>query len=231
MADDKYLDSLFERVEALEGNGGNDFDKYVLATDADFSRKFDEYFEYVGSDEYVIVPAVIQGITNDTCYRMFRNGTVKGVALEDSEAILTMERMFYQFQNDTVELKYFLTSNVKNMDFMFYDSNLTTIDLSSFDTQNLTSCQDMFNLCDLIEELDLSNFITTNITTIRRMFRGMTSLLILDISNFTHESVSVNSSMFENINPSSIIYVKNTTELAYWPSTSNIPVGVTFQIK
>ena len=70
---------------------------YVIATDADFSGTADGDFVYIGSDEHVIIPHKIKGVTvTKTPYMFGRNASiVKGVATLEGHSITNMSDMFY----------------------------------------------------------------------------------------------------------------------------------------
>ena len=125
---------------------------YVIATDADFSGTRDGEFVYIGSDDYVIIPHKIKGVTVTKTYNdsaiggMFgRNASiVKGVATLEGHSITNMRQMFHNSQATTLDLSNFDTSNVTDMYRMFYNSLATTLDLSSFDTSKVTDMDWMF---------------------------------------------------------------------------------------
>lgn len=125
---------------------------YVMATDADFSGTADGEFVYIGSDDYVIIPHKIKGITVTKTYNsssiggMFgiKESIVKGVATLKGHSITDMSHMFRNSQATSLDLSSFDTSNVTNMSYMFAGSKATILDLSSFDTSNVTNTTYMF---------------------------------------------------------------------------------------
>ena len=148
---------------------------YVMATDADFSGTIDGRFTYIGSDDYVIIPHKIKGVTvtkmGGSGYGMFSldASIVKGVATLEGHSITNMAYMFYGSQATTLELSYLDTSNVTVMDYMFYSPQATSLDLSSFDTSNVTNMAEMFYYSQATT-LDLSSFDTSNVTNMTYMF-------------------------------------------------------------
>jgi hypothetical protein len=92
-------------------------DGYVLASDTDFSGSSDGGFCYIGTAEYVEVPAVIKGVTLTSLDYMFDgNTTVKGVILPDSDEITSMEGTFGY---STIEEVGAIPENVEDMSCAF----------------------------------------------------------------------------------------------------------------
>jgi hypothetical protein len=92
-------------------------DGYVLASDTDFSGSSDGGFYYIGTAEYVEVPAVIKGVTLTSLDYMFdSNTTVKGVMLPDSDEITSMEGTFGY---STIEEVGAIPENVEDMSCAF----------------------------------------------------------------------------------------------------------------
>ncbi len=126
--------------------------RYVLATDADFSGTADGDFVYIGSDDYVIIPHKIKGVTVTKMYNSYNIGgmfgvnasIVKGVATLEGHSITNMSCMFRDSRATTLDLSSFDTSNVTDMSYMFFNSQATTLDLSSFDTSKVTNMNYMF---------------------------------------------------------------------------------------
>ena len=107
--------------------------RYIRTTSADFDASGD----YIGSEEYIILPA-----DKPDGYRI-RNLNVKGVAT-NGDYLTDTSNMFYGNPSLYLELDYLNTSNVTNMSSMFYGSQATTLDLSSFDTSKVTNMGGMF---------------------------------------------------------------------------------------
>ena len=146
---------------------------YVMATDADFSGTADGDFVYIGSDEYVIIPHKIKGITITRTSGMFgsRASIVEGVATLEGHSITDMTSMFAYSQATTLDLSSFDTSNVHSLRWMFQNSQATTLDLSSFDTSKVNDMTSMFYNSPATT-LDLSSFDTSNIISMASMFRN-----------------------------------------------------------
>lgn len=118
---------------------------YVLATDADFSGTEDGTFKYIGTDEYVIIPNVIKGVTvTNTEYMFMSTINVKGVASLEDNSITNMGYMFFSSQSPTLDLSYLNTNKVNTMLGMFNSCKATALSLLSFNTRNVTQMTTMF---------------------------------------------------------------------------------------
>ena len=142
---------------------------YVLATDDDFSGTTDGNFQYIGTDEYVVIPNVIKGVPVTSYSMMFIGSSViKGVA-SNNPNVTDMMGMFTESSATELDLSSFDTSNVTNMMGMFAGSSAITLDLSSFDTSNVTNMEAMFAGSSAIT-LDLSSFDTSSVNNMYCMF-------------------------------------------------------------
>ena len=169
---------------------------YALATDDDFIGTTDGNFQYIGTDEYVVIPNVIKGVPVTSYAGMFMgNSVIKGVASNNTN-VTNMNSMFGSSSATTLDLGSFDTSNVTDMSDMFYNSSATALDLSSFDTSNVTSMSYMFGESSATA-LDLSNFDTYNVTDMSYMFDG-SQATTLDLSNFDTSNVTSMTNMFYN---------------------------------
>lgn len=152
---------------------------YVMATDADFRGTADGEFVYIGSDDYVIIPHKIKGITVTKTYNSVSIGgmfginasIVKGVATLKGHSITDMSHMFRHSKATSLDLSGFDTSNVTDMSYMFRNSQATTLDLTTFDTSNVLTMNYMF-YDSQATSLDLSSFNTSNVTNMNYMFYG-----------------------------------------------------------
>ena len=98
----------------------------------------------------------------------------------------------------SLDLNYFDTSNITDMEAMFENcESLTSLDLSSFDTSNVTNMSGMFRVCQSLASLDLSNFNTFSVTDMSYMFYGCVNLISLDISYFNTSNVTDMRDMFD----------------------------------
>lgn len=160
---------------------------YVLATDADFSGTVNGRFVYVGSDDYVIIPKVIKGVTiTATGYGtrdqygwvtgsgMFKDSTVKGVMLEKGNSVISMINMFYYCKSTTLDLSNLDTSNVTNILGMFRGCSATELDVSNFDTSKITAMDGVFRDCKL-NFFDLSSWDTSKVTRSSYIFSGVSN--------------------------------------------------------
>ena len=124
------------------------------------SVEFDSYGDYIGIEEYIILPE------DKNKHYQITNSNVKGVAT-NGNYLLEADNMFNGYNGLDLELDYLDTSNVTTMYQMFNNSKLTTLDVSSFDTSNVTDMYRMF-YNSKATSLDLSSFDTSNVTNIDR---------------------------------------------------------------
>ena len=101
------------------------------------------------------------------------------------------------FNLNNIDLSYFDTSRVTNMNGMF-DSleKITSLDVSNFDTSKVTDMSEMFARLKSITSLDLSNFDTSNVTNMYNMFCVTYNITSLDLSNFNTNNVTDMEGMF-----------------------------------
>ena len=127
----------------------------------------------------------------------------------------------------TIDLSYFKTSKVNNMELMFnkcqklkeikgmnkirtnnvinmysmfqYCNELEYLDLSSFDTKNVTNMGLMFSNCYKIREIKgINQFNTINVIDMHSMFEYCNELEFLDLSNFDTKKVENFGFMFND---------------------------------
>ena len=103
--------------------------RYIQTTTADFDANGD----YIGAEEYIILPA-----DKPSGYKI-TNLNVKGVAT-NGDYLTDTTNMFRDNNSLYLELDYLDTSNVTNMTFIFNNSQ-PTLDLSSFDTSKVKNMQ------------------------------------------------------------------------------------------
>ena len=121
-------------------------------------------------------------------------GGTNGIILQEGGASFT-----YMANVTSIDLEYFDTSNVTDMNSMFFGcSSLTSLNLTSFDTSNVTSMGFMFPGCSSLTSLDLSNFDTSNVTGMGSMFWGCSSLTSLNLTSFDTSKVTGMHDMFYN---------------------------------
>jgi len=224
--------------------------KYTLATDDDFIKIGDD-FQYIGTDEYVEIPHVIQGENVESYKSMFAGTSVKGVKstnpnvinmgymfagstadtldLSDlnTAGVLYMYEMFSGSQARNLDLSSFDTSNVVQMGGMFALTKATTLDLSSFDTSNVTDMQSMFYNSEATS-IDLSSFDTSNVTDMQSMFYNAKTTT-LDLSSFDTSKAYVNS-MFDGSQVTTG-YARTQTDADKLNLSSGKPAGLTFTVK
>ena len=100
-----------------------------------------------------------------------------------------------------IDLSYFDTSQVNDMDIMFHGcSNLISLNLANINTSNVISMRNMFNSCSNLVSLDLSSFDTSQVHNTDKMFSGCSNLISLNLTNFDITSVTSMSSMLSGCN-------------------------------
>jgi len=191
--------------------------RYVQTTTADFDANGD----YIGTEEYIILPADKQ-----SGYRI-QNINVKGVAT-DGDYLTSCQNMFNGNPSLYLELDYLDTSNVTTMANMFWNSQATTLDLSSFDTSKVTNMNSMFNGSQATT-LDLSSFDTSNVTNMGYMFSG-SQATTLDLSSFDTSNVTNMSNMFY-YSKATIGYARTQADADNFNSSSNKPSTLNFVVK
>lgn len=173
-------------------------DGYVLAQDSDFTFN-DELgtYLYTGDDEYVVIPHKIQGNYLDSLTFMFvYASSVKGVAF-NSPRPMDMTGVFYSqlVDRQSLDLRYFDTSNAINMNGMFAYYQGSPLDLSHFNTSKVVAMDNMFSFYKG-EPLNLSSFDTSNVETMTYMFSGAITPS-LDLSVLNTSKVYTMSSLFQ----------------------------------
>ena len=139
-----------------------------------------------------------------------------------------MLEMFHRNKNlISIDVSYFDTRNVTNMESMFamdlYDGSLLTeLDVSNFDTSKVTNMADMFAFIDKLTYLDLKNFDTSNVTDMSQMFRYCYKLEQVDLSNFDTSNVTNMSWLFEDNYSLKNIYVGNKWNVASVEISNNM---------
>jgi len=102
------------------------------------------------------------------------------------------------YVTEIIDLHYFDTSGVTNMNSMFNGSvSLAYLDVSSWDTSNVTSMAAMFNSI-AATSLDVSNWDTSQVTTMNRMFQYATNLTTLDVSGWDTSNVTDMEALFHD---------------------------------
>ena len=195
------VNGLFDTADAVitgghsnpNGGAGTDegspSDPYTVATDSDFNFIPDSfgdmtvggekgYFAYVGSDTYVRVPDVIQGVTLTSMRRMFMGTSVEGVAV-NNPVITSMYETFKDVTASALDLSSFYTPGVTEISGMFEGLTLTAaLDLSQFDTSNVVRMMSMFEGYNG-PTVDLTAFDFTSVTHLTDIFKDATTPTIL----------------------------------------------------
>lgn len=94
----------------------------------------------------------------------------------------TTKSMFEDCKAEYIDLRFFNTSNVRNMTCMFNGCRARYIDLSSFDTSNVKYMDSMFQNCGP-EVLNLSSFNTSKVINMDYMFYVYSAELILGLNS------------------------------------------------
>ena len=191
--------------------------RYIQTTSADF----DANGNYIGTNEYIILPA-----DKPSGYRIL-NINVKGVAT-NGDYLTDTSHMFNGSPSLYLELDYLDTSNVTLMNNMFTQSQATTLDLSGFDTSNVTNMGFMFGNNQAII-LDLSSFDTSNVTNMSGMF-GQSKATELDLSSFDTSNVTNMNYMFIS-SKTTTGYAKTQTDADRFNNSSMKPSTLTFVVK
>ena len=101
--------------------------------------------------------------------------------------------------SDVSGLQNLNTSQVTNMENMFNGCEiLNDLDLSNFNTANVTDMSGMFSSCERFSSLDVSHFNTAKVTDMSGMFGYCTGLTALDVSHFNTAKVTDMAGMFSN---------------------------------
>ena len=129
------------------------------------------YWHYIGNEEIVTIPHVIQGFPVTSYNNMFAE--------------------HWDYEPDTIPKKIISTNKkIKNMDSMFhgfgyedlnYENNMDllekSLDLTELDTSGVVSMNNMFDDADLFF-LDVSSFDTSNVESMDSMFAGSKAELV-----------------------------------------------------
>ena len=191
--------------------------RYKQTTTADFNASGD----YIGTDEYIILPA------EKTSGYKITNINVKGVAT-NGDYLTDASEMFRDNNSLYLELDFLNTSNVTTMVRMFRESQATTLDLSSFDTSNVTNMWGLFRESQATT-LDLSSFDTSNVTNMREMFR-QSQATTLDLSSFDTSNVTNIAEMFMS-SQATTGYARTQADADKFNNTNNKPETLNFVVK
>ena len=160
----------------------------------------------------VKINGITQNIVNHTYFFEKSDNNVELIWNNPIDKCSNMFRSCHDVNE--VDLSYFDTSQIINMEFMFYNCQfLTSINLANFDTSKVTSMWSLFNLCTRITSLDLSKFNTSKVKSMLNMFYYCYTLTSLDLSNFDTSLVTSMQGMFKECNKLEYINMKKFTEL------------------
>lgn len=187
---------------------------YVMAKDSDFEfvtvsqggysykGKYG-YFRYKGTDEYVEIPKVIQGMEVRDYQYMFQHApkTLKGIK-SDNQNVRSMFGMFSHSNAETLDLTQLDTSRITSMHGTFINSNTKYVDFSNWDTRNVTNMTSMFSGSKM-ENIDISHLDTGRLEAIGAMFKGATAKTI-KLGNMNTSRVGSMNELFMNTRAESI---------------------------
>ena len=118
----------------------------------------------------------------------------------DTSKVNNMEYLFFSCNKlkKIKGLNKLNTSNVNNMNSMFQNcSNLEYLDLSNFDTSKVNDMGFMFSVCNNLKEIEgINKFNTSNVINMNGIFQQCTNLEDLDVSNFDTSKVNDMGYMF-----------------------------------
>lgn len=213
-----------EWVEDLENQG------YVVAEDTDFDGDVDGEFIYKGTDEKVIVPEIIKGVTITSGKEMFsKNTPVEAVAINNPN-LIDMSYMFHNNPSTSLDVSNLVTENAWNMEWMFSDSKAPSLDVSSFDTSKVTNMRYMFS-GSKATSLDLSSFDTSNVSRMARMF-AYSKATSLDLSSFDTSNVpgTGTGDMFK-LSQATTAYARTLADANKFNSSTGKPTALIFVVK
>ena len=108
------------------------------------------------------------------------------------EELISAPYMFALCDFNTINLRYFNTSKIENMEGMFYGCKVKSVDLSKFSVKNASNLPFMFANSYFEQGLDVSSFYTDGARIMAHMFngckskiRGLTSLSYATAFDFT----------------------------------------------
>lgn len=136
--------------------------------------------------------------TTDTTY-YYANGVTTPGAVGRLMMNKYSSYMFdHQFTMEHIDISFFDSSNVTNMEYMFCVCiGLKTVDVSHFNTSKVTNMCRMFENCPLLTTLDVSNFDTSNVENMDGMFK-VCGATVLDVSKFNTSKVTKMGQMFQS---------------------------------
>ena len=155
----------------------------------------------------------------DQCTKM----TEINLTYFDTSQITNMNCMFWNCSSLTsLDLSNFNTSKVSNMNCLFsFCSSLTSLDLSNFDTSQVLNMNGMFLSCSSLTSLNLSNFIVSNALTIHSMFKDCHNLEYINLYSFNEEKLKSNNDIFKEVPINVVICLnENVNEENIWQITS-----------
>ena len=131
----------------------------------------------------------------DASYAFYNCQNLKSLRYaEDTWCTVNVTNMRSMFENCTeieLDVRYFDTSNVINMQNTFNTCYYTKkINVRRWDVSKVQNMQGMFGTCTSLTSLDLSTWNTVNVTNMSGMFNWCVDLVYLDVSGFNTSKVT-----------------------------------------
>ena len=131
---------------------------------------------------------------------LFYHSGINSVNLKNwkTSSLKNMYAMFGScYYLKSLDISSFETSNVEDMGALFYECfELESIDLSNFDNSKLSDINMMFYSCENLKDINLKGFNTQNVYNMSCIFAFCLSLISVDISSFQTDNVIDMSTMF-----------------------------------
>ncbi|WP_058486884.1 BspA family leucine-rich repeat surface protein [Defluviitalea phaphyphila] len=232
-------------------------DGYVMPKNSDWMVVNSSTPIYQGNDDYIIIPASIDGTELTGLNSAFQSKpTVKGVYVNNPN-ITTANSMFQGNTSTSLDLQYINIPNAAYMQSMFENTNATTLDLTGWDVSNLHSADKMFKNAEAteivlsglnFESLNQATemFAGVNVDTLtlkgqtfgaNEMFKGAT-IDVLDLSEFKFQipdgSIHTMDSIFKDVFKDATIgtlYVFDRDQAELINRSSSKPAGLKAVVK
>lgn len=232
-------------------------DGYVMPKNSDWMVVNSSTPIYQGNDNYIIIPASIDGTELTGLNSAFQSKpTVKGVYVSNPN-ITTANSMFQGNTSTSLDLQYINIPNAAYMQSMFENTNATTLDLTGWDVSNLHSADKMFknataseivlsglNFESLNQATEMFAGVNVNSLTLKgqtlvanEMFKGAT-IDVLDLSAFKFQipdgSIHTMDSIFKDVFKDATIgtlYVFDRDQAELINRSSSKPAGLKAVVK
>ena len=159
-----------------------------------FSVGEDGYQNIINTDFEINISEVwVNGAKKDDCDKTcYLEKGLNNVTIKFDDQLETCRNMFNNLGNlKEIDLSYFDTSKVKDMNSMFYDcKNLEKINLGNIDTSSVEDMSKLFENCHNLESIDLSRINTPKLKITESMFNRCYKLPIIDLSHLDFSKVT-----------------------------------------